>query len=255
MTISGEAGRESRRRPLLVANWKMNKTRPEAAACRDAFAGRIGSAGDADIVIAPPFPFFAEVADPEGRWALAGQNCSSEPSGAYTGEVSAAMLASCGCRYVIVGHSERRKYFAESETALAAKVARAREAGLVPIFCVGETLAEREAGVAREILRRQLEALERDPDEPLVVAYEPVWAIGTGRNATPEEAGDMIGYLRERLAARSDLRLLYGGSVTSANAAELSARPGISGFLVGGASLDPTGFLEICRLTAPPPAH
>ena len=235
---------------LLVANWKMNKTRPEAIACREEFARQIGGLGTVEVSIAPPFPFLSDVADPKGRWSTAGQNCSSERAGAYTGEVSAAMLASCGCRYVIIGHSERRKYFGESETTLASKVERAREANLVPIFCVGETLAEREGGLTGEVLRRQVEALERDPaDAPLVAAYEPVWAIGTGRNATPDQAEETIGYLRGLLGRRNGLRVLYGGSVTPGNAADLAARPGISGFLVGGASLDPTGFSEICRLT------
>jgi len=237
---------------LVVANWKMNKTRPEAVACRDELARRVGSLGAVEISIAPAFPFLADVADPEGRWSTAGQNCSSERSGAFTGEVSAAMLASCGCRYVIIGHSERRKYFGESETTLAAKVERAREAGLVPIFCVGETLAEREAGLTEEVLRRQAEALERDPrDAALVAAYEPVWAIGTGRNATPEQAEETIGYLRGLLGRGDGLRVLYGGSVTPENARNLAVRRGIDGFLVGGASLDPSGFSEICRLTGP----
>ncbi len=239
-------------RRFVVANWKMNKTRSEAAECRDAL-GRLldDRPRAAEIAVAPPFPFLADLADAHGRWSVAGQNCASARSGAYTGEVSAAMLASCGCRYVILGHSERRKYFGEDETILAAKLERAREASLVPIFCVGETLAEREAGLTNEVLRRQVEALERDPDgAPLVVAYEPVWAIGTGRNAAPEQAEETIGELRALLRSRESLRVLYGGSVTPDNAADLASRPGISGFLVGGASLDPAGFSAICRLTA-----
>ena len=231
----------------------MNKTRPEAVACREALGGMLaGRSAAVEVAVAPPFPFLADLADPAGRWALAAQDCSSEASGAFTGEVSAAMLASCGCRYVIVGHSERRKHFGETETTLARKLARAREAGLLPIFCVGETLAQREEGLTEEVLRRQVEALERDPrDQPLVAAYEPVWAIGTARNATPEQAEDTIGRLRELIGHRASLRVLYGGSVTAGNASELAARPGISGFLVGGASLDPAGFSEICRLTGP----
>jgi triosephosphate isomerase len=233
---------------LVVANWKMNKTRPEAVACRDDLAARIGELRDTEISIAPPFPFLLDLADPRGRWSTAGQNCASERAGAYTGEVSAAMLASCGCRYVIIGHSERRKYFGEKETTLAAKVERARESELVPIFCVGETLAEREAGLTEEVLRRQIEALERDPAAaPLVAAYEPVWAIGTGRNATPDQADETIGYLRGLLGSRAELRILYGGSVTPENAGDLAARRGVDGFLVGGASLDPAAFASICR--------
>jgi triosephosphate isomerase len=232
---------------LVVANWKMNKTRVEAVSCREEFARRFGDLRGTEVSIAPPFPFLSDVADPQGRWSTAGQNCSSERVGAFTGEVSAEMLASCGCRYVIIGHSERRKYFGEKETMLAAKVERAREAGLVPIFCVGETLAERESGLTEEVLRRQVEALERDPrGAPLVVAYEPVWAIGTGRNATPEQAEETIGYIRELLGDRKSLWILYGGSVTPGNAVDLAARRGVDGFLVGGASLDPAAFAAIC---------
>jgi len=232
---------------LVVANWKMNKTRPEALAFRDRFAPEAQRIVGVEIAIAPPFPFLTDL-EPGGRkWALSGQDCSAQASGPYTGEVSAAMLASCGCRYVILGHSERRRNFAEGETQLAPKVARAREAGLTPIFCVGETLAEREDGLTNEVLRRQTEALERDPaGRPLVVAYEPVWAIGTGRNASPEQAEETIGHLRTFLDGRSDLRVLYGGSVTSDNAGALARRRGIDGFLVGGASLDFAAFAAIC---------
>jgi triosephosphate isomerase len=227
---------------FVVANWKMNKTRAEAQAFRSTFDPRFSRV---EIGIAPPFPYLSDLAGDE-RWALAGQDCSAEKSGAFTGEVSAAMLASCGCRYVILGHSERRRNFHEGETLLAGKLARAREAGLVPIFCVGETLEQREEGLTHEVLRRQTEALERDPaDLPLVVAYEPVWAIGTGRNATPEQAEETIRHLRGLLAPRRP-RILYGGSVTADNAAALASREGISGFLVGGASLDSAAFAAIC---------
>jgi triosephosphate isomerase len=202
-----------------------------------------------EVAVAPPFPFLADLADSGGRWALAAQNCSSEPSGAYTGEVSAAMLASCGCRYVILGHSERRKYFGEGETTLAAKLERAREAGLVPIFCVGETLGERESGLTGEVLRRQVEALERDPrSAPLVVAYEPVWAIGTGRAASARDAGSARVALAELLSGHRDVRILYGGSVTSENARELLKASGMDGFLIGGASLKASTFTRIAGL-------
>ena len=233
---------------LFVANWKMNKTREEALEFRESFSGRAAAVGDAELVIAPPFPFLIELVDSGGRWSTAGQNCSAEPAGAFTGEVSAAMLASCGCRYVILGHSERRRYFGESELLLGFKLERAREAGLVPIFCVGETLHERREGLTREVLVRHLEALESDPPRlPLVVAYEPVWAIGTGQNASPEEAGEAIAEIRRMLSARGDLRVLYGGSDSPANAAVLLRQPGIDGFLVGGASLDAASFCSICQ--------
>jgi len=233
---------------LFVANWKMNKTRQEALLFREALSGRAPDLLGVEAAIAPPFPFLIELADPEGRWSIAGQNCSAERDGAFTGEVSAAMLASCGCRYVIVGHSERRRYFGESEVLLAFKLARAREAGLVPILCVGETLRERREGLIREVLVRQLEVLEHDPGElPLVVAYEPVWAIGTGQNATPEQAGDSVGEIRRMLSKREELRVLYGGSVSTENSAILLRQPGIDGFLIGGGSLDPVSFFSICQ--------
>ena len=233
---------------LFVANWKMNKTREEALLFRESLSGRASDLVDVEAAIAPSFPFLIELADPEGRWSIAGQNCSAERVGAFTGEVSAAMLASCGCRYVILGHSERRRYFGESEVLLAFKVERAREAGLVPIFCVGETLQERRDGLTREVLVRHLESLEHDPpDLPLVVAYEPVWAIGTGQNATPEQAGDSIAEIRSMLSNREQLRVLYGGSVSPENSAILLRQPGIDGFLIGGASLDPATFCSICQ--------
>jgi triosephosphate isomerase len=232
---------------LFVANWKMNKTREEALQFRESLSGRSADFGGSEVVIAPSFPFLIELFDPPGRWSTAGQNCSAERAGAFTGEVSAAMLASSGCRYVLVGHSERRKYFAESDVVLGFKVQRAREASLVPIFCVGETLHERREGLTREVLARQLEALEDDPAElPIVVAYEPVWAIGTGQNATPEQARDSIREIRSMLSGRRELRVLYGGSVSAGNAAALLREPGIDGFLVGGASLDPSSFCSIC---------
>ena len=239
---------ERGRRHLIVANWKMNKTRPEALAFRDTFAREAEALGGVEIAIAPPYPFLPDLESSGGAWSLAGQDCSAEARGAFTGEVSAEMLASCGCRYVILGHSERRKHFHESGALLSGKLRQARQAGLVPIFCVGETLEERREGLTREVLRRQVEATENDPPEaPIVVAYEPVWAIGTGQNATPAQAQESIADIRTLLAGRADLRVLYGGSVTAENASSLASRKGIEGFLVGGASLDSPGFAGICR--------
>jgi triosephosphate isomerase len=239
-------------RPLFVANWKMHKTRGEAREFAARLGGRIGAVGRAlavELVLAPPFTALDDARDPEGRWSLAAQNVSSHPVGAFTGEVSAAMLADAGCRYAIVGHSERRRLFGETPVSLAGKLARAREAGLRPIYCLGETEEERGDGLTDEILASQVDTLEdTPPGEPLVVAYEPVWAIGTGRAATPGDAARAAETLRRLLAGRGDVRLLYGGSVTPANATSLLSGSGMDGFLIGGASLDPDGFAAIAGI-------
>jgi triosephosphate isomerase len=181
---------------------------------------------------------------------VGGQNCSEHVEGAYTGEVSAAMLAELGCHWVILGHSERRQYFAESDDKVAAKAAAARDAGLVPILCVGETLAEREAGDAQAVVTGQLAALAADLKGSDVIAYEPVWAIGTGQTASPEQAQEMHAciraFLREHAAESADaIRLLYGGSVKAENASELFSQEDIDGGLVGGASLKVDEFTAI----------
>ncbi len=232
---------------LFVANWKMNLTRAQAHAYAEGFGSRIGDGFDgAEIVLAPAFPVLEAARDPRGRWALAAQNLSDQSAGAFTGEVSGAMIAEAGCRYVIVGHSERRTLFGEGGALLARKLARARESGLVPIYCVGETPAERAAGETATTLARQAEALAGDPDDaPLVVAYEPVWAIGTGLAATPADSASAADGLRAILASRRDLRVLYGGSVNPGNARQLLEGGGVDGFLVGGASLDPAAFAAI----------
>ncbi len=235
---------------LFVANWKMNMTRAEA---RD-YARRLGEiVGDGDprveLVIAPPYTALDAARDLGGRWSLAGQNVAAETGGAYTGEVSARMLADAGCRYVIVGHSERRRLFGEEGGVLARKLARVREAGLTPIYCLGETEEEREAGLTATVLVTQVETLEGDPgDEPLVVAYEPVWAIGTGKAATAEDAGSARVRLAELLSARRDIRILYGGSVTAENARSLLEVSRVDGFLIGGASLKPAAFAAIAGI-------
>jgi triosephosphate isomerase (TIM) len=237
---------------LFVANWKMNMTRAQTRAYAGEFGAQIGRGiADAELVLAPPFTALEAARDPEGRWSLAGQNLSEHGSGAFTGEVSSAMLAEAGCRYVIVGHSERRTLFGESGPMLARKLARARESGLVPIYCLGETEAERAEGLTLATLVRQVETLADDPaDQALVVAYEPVWAIGTGLAATPEDSASAAVHLRELLSARRDLRILYGGSVNPANARDLLERGRVDGFLVGGASLDPSAFGAIARAGA-----
>jgi triosephosphate isomerase (TIM) len=232
---------------LFVANWKMNMTRSQARIYAEELGAKIGAGiAGAELVIAPPYTALESARDARERWALAGQNLSEHASGAFTGEISGAMIAEAGCRYVIVGHSERRTLFGEDGPMLARKLARAREAGLVPIYCVGETERERAVGATTPTLVRQLESLVDDPaDRPLVVAYEPVWSIGTGLAATPADSAAAAADLRTALSARRDLRILYGGSVNPGNAPDLLEKGGVDGFLVGGASLQAATFAAI----------
>jgi triosephosphate isomerase len=234
---------------LFVANWKMHKKRAEARAFVEELGREIGGGiSDAELVLAPPFTALDAARDPSQRWSLACQNVAAESEGAFTGEVSAAMAADAGCRYAVVGHSERRRLFAEDGPVLVRKLARCREAGLTPIYCVGETAEERDAGLTATTLVRQLDTLEKDPAGlPLVVAYEPVWAIGTGRSASAEDCGNACVHISEILSGRRDLRLLYGGSVTPGNAGELLRAPRTDGFLIGGASLSAASFAAIAR--------
>jgi triosephosphate isomerase len=235
---------------LFVANWKMNKTRAEARA----YARELGELiGDRDpgveFVIAPTFTSLEESKDSRGRWSIAAQDVASEGEGAFTGEVSARMIADAGCRYVIVGHSERRRLFGETGPVLARKLERVREAGLTPIYCLGETEEEREEGLTAATLAAQVETLAEDPpEEPLVVAYEPVWAIGTGRAATAGDAGSARRQLAELLSGRRNVRILYGGSVTAENARHLLEACYVDGFLIGGASLVASTFARIAGL-------
>lgn len=235
-------------RPRLVAgNWKMHGSRESIRILLDAIVAGAGRPSS-QCAICPPFPYLAQVAERLRGSAITwgAQNASEHANGAYTGEVSVAMLAEFGCRYVIVGHSERRQIFGESDAQVAAKFAAVRSGGLTPILCVGETLAEREAGRTREVVARQLGAVKFDQG---VLAYEPVWAIGTGRTASPDQAQAVHAQIRRRLArANAEAStVLYGGSVKAANAAALFAMPDIDGGLVGGASLDADEFLAIGR--------
>jgi triosephosphate isomerase (TIM) len=244
------------RTPLVAANWKMHKTIAETEEFLDAFLPRAVDLGRTELVVCPPYPSLAvAVSRCAGSqvW-VAAQNMHAESRGAFTGEVAVPMLTELGVKGVILGHSERRGLFGETDQALARKVPAALEAGLTPILCVGETEAEREADQTEAVLRRQLGAdLAEAPDPRLaevVIAYEPVWAIGTGRNATPEQAEEAIAFIRSLLAHRDQgaadaVRILYGGSVTPDNAAELLGRDGVDGALVGGASLDPASYLTI----------
>ncbi len=246
-------------RPLVVGNWKMNGSRSSAQALASALGGQWQACG-VDVAVCPPFPYLpvveSSLAGSHVAWGA--QNVAQWAEGAYTGETSAPMLADLGCRFVIVGHSERRQLLGESDEVVAAKFAQAQQAGVVPILCVGETLQERDAGIALQVVERQLMAVLDHVGiagwGEAVVAYEPVWAIGTGRSASPAQAQEVHGFLRGRLvAAGSEMagtRLLYGGSVKAANAAELFAERDIDGALVGGASLQAEEFLAICRAAA-----
>jgi triosephosphate isomerase len=235
-----------KRSRLVAGNWKMHGSRDANRALLDAILAGSTKAG-AECAVCPPFPYLQQVAEQlrGSPIALGAQNVSERAEGAFTGEVSAAMLAELGCRYVIVGHSERRQLFGESDRQVAGKFAAARAAGLVPILCVGETLAEREAGRTEEVVARQLDAVAFSQG---VLAYEPVWAIGTGKNATPEQAQAVHAFLRRRVPAET--RILYGGSVKPQNAAQIFAMPDVDGGLIGGASLVAEDFLAILGAAA-----
>jgi triosephosphate isomerase len=244
------------RTPFVAGNWKMHKTVAEAEAFIAALLPRISSVDGVDVAICPPFTALAAMVDSArgSRVAVYAQTMHEAESGAYTGEVCAPMLTELDVDGVLLGHSERREYFHETDAALQAKVVQALEAGLAPMLCVGETEEEREAGETERKLRHQvLEGLEKVPVEQLetiTVAYEPIWAIGTGKVATPEIAQEACGFVRALVAhfdkdAAERVRVLYGGSVKPDNAAELMAQPDIDGFLVGGASLDPESFAAI----------
>ncbi len=243
------------RRSLIAGNWKMNRGDAAGRELANAVANAASRAPHVDLVVAPPFTVLAQVAsDLRGtRVEVAGQNVHQENDGAFTGEISAPMLKAAGARWVIIGHSERRQYFAETDELVAQKASASLDAGLRPILCIGETLAEREANLTLEVVSRQLAAvipaLSREPGG-CVIAYEPVWAIGTGRVATPEQAQEVHAAIRAQLAQVSNelaqqTRVLYGGSVKPDNAETLLACSDIDGALVGGASLDPEGFLKI----------
>lgn len=241
---------------LIAGNWKMNGGKAANAALLDGILGGLPAGDRVELLVCPPFPYLESVGARLAGTpvALGAQTVSEHAAGAYTGEVAAAMLKDLGCRYVIVGHSERRSLLGESSATVAAKFEAAQGQGLVPILCVGETLAEREAGSTGTVVDAQLDAvLERvgaGAFARAVIAYEPVWAIGTGRTATPEQAGEVHRHIRERVAAEdrevaAGLRILYGGSVKGDNAAGLLAMPDIDGGLIGGASLEAGEFLAI----------
>ena len=245
------------RRPVIAGNWKMYKTQAETRAFFDVFLPLVSASRHCDIVVAPPYTALATAVEAArgSTVAISAQNMHWAREGAFTGEISAPMIAEIGCRAVIAGHSERRQYFGETDHSVNLKIKAALEAEIIPIVCVGETLSEREGDLTRAVLLRQFEgcftALTASDFSRILLAYEPVWAIGTGRTATPEMAEDAHRYIRE-LASKhftceiaSGLRILYGGSVKPDNISGLMSQPDIDGALVGGASLDPRMFSEI----------
>jgi triosephosphate isomerase len=248
--------------PVIAGNWKMYKTGDEAAAFVKDFLPRVAGTDGVEIVLAPSFPALGAVASltRDAKVGVASQNVHFESEGAYTGEVSPGMVKSAGAAYAIVGHSERRQLFAESDDSVNRKVQAVLSAGLTPIMCIGETLQEREAGKTFAVVERQIRAglagLSPDFVRRVIVAYEPVWAIGTGRTATPEQAQEVHAFLRDLVrrtwgdATAASVRILYGGSVKPDNIASLMAQRDIDGALVGGASLKADAFARIVNYKA-----
>jgi triosephosphate isomerase (TIM) len=249
------------RRPVVAGNWKMHGSRAANETLLTDLSERLNPDWRTDVAVFPPYVYLADaVRLLEGLDVGVGaQDVCAEPIGAFTGQVAAAMLKDVGCKYVIVGHSERRRLYHEDDVLVARKFGAALKAGLTPVLCVGETLEEREGMRTEAVVARQLDAvIAMNGAASLadgIVAYEPVWAIGTGRNASPQQAEEVHGYLRSRIAAQdaklgSRVRILYGGSVKASNAAELFSMPDVDGGLVGGASLSADEFLQICAAAA-----
>ncbi len=249
------------RTPLIAGNWKMHKTGAEAKATIDSLIPRLRASSGVDVAICPPFTALSSALHSvrDSGVKVFAQNVHHEPEGAFTGEVSPVMLSSLGVAGAIVGHSERRELFGETDRALALKIPAALEHGLIPILCVGETEEEREAGDTERKLRHQVQEdlaqVETDQLAGVVIAYEPIWAIGTGQVATPDQAQEALGFVRALVGDRSpeqaeQIRLLYGGSVNAENAADLLALPDVDGALVGGASLAAESFAAIVASAA-----
>ena len=247
------------RRKVVAGNWKMNMTDPEAVDLAKALKDNLRSIDNLELVVSPPFTSLSSLSGilAGSNIGLGAQNLFWESSGAYTGEVSAEMLLSVGCKYVIIGHSERRQYFGEGNQSVNRKVKTAIERGLTPIVCVGERLEQREAGkteaVVEDHVRGAFEGLSSEEVRKAVIAYEPVWAIGTGKTATPEQANEVHLFIRELIKKLYDadlssrMRILYGGSVKPENARSLIEQPELDGFLVGGASLKVESFAAIAK--------
>jgi len=246
------------RQPLVAGNWKMNGSLASVPELLSGIKAGIGEIEKCEVAVCPPYVFIpmaqAELSGTAVPWGA--QNLSTEVSGAFTGEVAGSMLTDFGCTYVIVGHSERRTLYGEDDAVVAHKHAVARAAGLKPIFCIGETLEEREKGITEDVVARQVDAVISASGAAAlgdgVIAYEPVWAIGTGKTATPEQAQDVHAFIRKRVAEHDadvaeKVRILYGGSMKPDNAVELMAKPDIDGGLIGGAALKAADFLAICK--------
>ncbi|MBM4140997.1 MAG: triose-phosphate isomerase [Nitrospira sp.] len=243
------------RKPFIAANWKMNKTLSETREFISSFVPAVKDVKDVDIALAPPFTSLAIASEnlKNSNILLAAQDVFYEEKGAYTGEVSPLMIVDIGCRYVIIGHSERRQYFNEADEVVNKKIVSAKKAGLGVIFCIGESLAERDAGKTFDVLQKEIaDGLKGIDDKDIVVAYEPIWAIGTGKTATSEQAQEAHAYIRERLGflygnKADEIRILYGGSVTPENIGSLMACKDVDGALVGGASLKVENFIKIVK--------
>ncbi len=246
------------RKPIIAGNWKMNGSRSSVKELLDGIKAGISEVNSAEVAVCAPFVFLGDVAAQLEGSAIAwgAQNLSTEPKGAFTGEISADMLLDFGCKYVIVGHSERRTLYGETDELVAEKFDVARKAGLKPILCIGESLEERESGVTNDVCTRQIMAvIDRCGVEALldgVIAYEPIWAIGTGKTATPEQAQETHAAIRKMIAEKNasvaeQVRIQYGGSMNAGNAAQLLAMEDIDGGLIGGASLKAEDFLAICK--------
>jgi triosephosphate isomerase len=246
------------RQPLVAGNWKMNGSRDSVKTLVDGINAGMSDISGVEVLVCAPYVFLADVQSMLSGSALklGAEDCATETSGAFTGEIAAPMLAEFGCSHVIVGHSERRSLYGESDEVVASKYARVQDAGMVPILCVGELLEEREQGTTEEVVARQLDAVINASGVAslanAVIAYEPVWAIGTGLTASPEQAQEVHAFIRARVAAHdaevaAGVRILYGGSMKPSNAAELIGQTDVDGGLIGGASLVAEDFLGICR--------
>ena len=250
------------RKPMIAGNWKMYKTGPEAEETAARLVELVGQEAAVDVMIAPPFTALSQVARVlrSSPVALGAQNLHWEAEGAFTGEISPGMLKAAGCTYVLIGHSERRQYFGEKDDGVNRKTRAALESGIIPVVCIGETESEREAGETFSVLDKQvrlgLEGVSLRGSQDLIVAYEPVWAIGTGKTATKEQAQEAHALIRDKLTqtfggdVAAGIRILYGGSVKPGNVKDLMAMPDIDGALVGGASLKPDTFAEIIHFGA-----